>query len=189
MSSRKNEDGWKNETWDAGRAFKEVIIANDALSVIVNPSNKAAKLTREQLEGIFTGKIKNWKRSWRGWYADHCVFTWNQFRNYWILQRNMWWTVKTMQVLYWTYLLQVQSFNPLNQTEGAIVVGLAYLTKDVRMWLFLMIKKICEECFVEAARNKNLPNRSSTLLLLSYIQSRSIKPYLDFVLSPEGQCQ
>ena len=27
----------------------------------VHPSNKVSNLTREQLEGIFTGKIKNWK--------------------------------------------------------------------------------------------------------------------------------
>ena len=46
---------------DAGKSFKEVIVANDALSVIVNPSNKVSQLTRQQIEGIYTGKIKNWK--------------------------------------------------------------------------------------------------------------------------------
>jgi phosphate transport system substrate-binding protein len=30
-------------------------------SVIVNPANPVAKLSKEQLEGIFTGKITNWK--------------------------------------------------------------------------------------------------------------------------------
>ncbi len=61
MSSRKIKMDERMKLQDAGRAFKEVIIANDALSVIVNPTNKVGKLTREQLEGIFTGKIKNWK--------------------------------------------------------------------------------------------------------------------------------
>ncbi len=46
----------------AGKPVKEVIIAYDALAVIVNPSNPVSKLTREQLEGIFTGKIVNWKQ-------------------------------------------------------------------------------------------------------------------------------
>ena len=41
--------------------IKEVIIAYDALSVVVNPKNKVTSLTREQLEGIFTGAITNWK--------------------------------------------------------------------------------------------------------------------------------
>ena len=30
-------------------------------AVIVNPANPVAKLAKEQLEGIFTGKITNWK--------------------------------------------------------------------------------------------------------------------------------
>src|SRR5436190_23365883 len=43
---------------DAGKSYKTTVIANDALAVIVHPSNKVGKLTREQLEGIYTGKIK-----------------------------------------------------------------------------------------------------------------------------------
>ena len=61
MASRKIKMDERMKMQDAGRAFKEVTIANDALSVVVNPQNKVSKLTREQLEGIFTGKIKNWK--------------------------------------------------------------------------------------------------------------------------------
>ena len=38
------------------------IIAYDALAVVVNPSNLVSKLTRAQLEGIFTGAISNWKQ-------------------------------------------------------------------------------------------------------------------------------
>jgi phosphate transport system substrate-binding protein len=40
--------------------IEQVIIAYDALTV-VNPANSVSKLTREQLEQIFTGAIKNWK--------------------------------------------------------------------------------------------------------------------------------
>lgn len=40
----------------------ETIIAYDALAVVVNPKNPVSKLTREQLEGIFRGKITNWKQ-------------------------------------------------------------------------------------------------------------------------------
>ena len=46
---------------EAGKKTKEEVIAYDALAVVVHPSNKVSNLTREQLEGIFTGKIKNWK--------------------------------------------------------------------------------------------------------------------------------
>jgi phosphate transport system substrate-binding protein len=52
------EDGRKNEIADEKVEIEQVIIAYDALTVIVNPANSVSKLTREQLEQIFTGAIK-----------------------------------------------------------------------------------------------------------------------------------
>ncbi|MBN1375322.1 MAG: substrate-binding domain-containing protein, partial [Dehalococcoidia bacterium] len=40
---------------------KEIQVASDALSVIVNPSNPVSELTTAQLSAIYTGKITNWK--------------------------------------------------------------------------------------------------------------------------------
>jgi len=39
----------------------EVKVALDGLAVVVNPKNPVSKLTLDQLAGIFTGKIINWK--------------------------------------------------------------------------------------------------------------------------------
>lgn len=39
----------------------EIKVALDGLAVVVNPDNPVDKLTLEQLAGIFTGKITNWK--------------------------------------------------------------------------------------------------------------------------------
>ena len=39
----------------------EIKVALDGLAVVVNPKNPVAKLTIDQLAGIFTGKITNWK--------------------------------------------------------------------------------------------------------------------------------
>lgn len=61
MSSRKMKFDEKVRLQEAKKNAKEVVIAYDALAVVVHPSNKVDNLTREQLEGIFTGKIKNWK--------------------------------------------------------------------------------------------------------------------------------
>ena len=60
-ASRKIKMDEKLKLQEAGKAYIEKIVAYDALSVIVNPENKVKKLTREQAEGIFTGKITNWK--------------------------------------------------------------------------------------------------------------------------------
>ena len=39
----------------------EIKVALDGLAVVVNPKNPVSKLTLDQLAGIFTGKITNWK--------------------------------------------------------------------------------------------------------------------------------
>lgn len=61
LASRKIKFNEKQKITNANHVCEEVIVAYDALVVIVNPSNPVTKLTREQLEGIFSGKIINWK--------------------------------------------------------------------------------------------------------------------------------
>ena len=39
----------------------ENIVAIDGIAVVTDPANTAAGLTKEQLSGIYTGEIKNWK--------------------------------------------------------------------------------------------------------------------------------
>jgi phosphate transport system substrate-binding protein len=39
----------------------EIKVALDGLAVVVNPNNPVGRLTIDQLAGIFTGKISNWK--------------------------------------------------------------------------------------------------------------------------------
>lgn len=39
----------------------EIKVALDGLAVVVNPKNPVGKLTIDQLAGIFSGKIRNWK--------------------------------------------------------------------------------------------------------------------------------
>jgi phosphate transport system substrate-binding protein len=39
----------------------EIKVALDGLAVVVNPANPVSKLTLDQLAGIFSGKISNWK--------------------------------------------------------------------------------------------------------------------------------
>ena len=52
MSSRKIKMDEKMKLQDAGRAYKETIIAYDALSVIVNPANKVPELDSREYTTI-----------------------------------------------------------------------------------------------------------------------------------------
>lgn len=46
---------------DAGVLPIESIVAMDGIAIVVHPSNPLADLTVEQIRGIYTGKIRNWK--------------------------------------------------------------------------------------------------------------------------------
>ena len=61
LASRKIKFSEKQKLVNANQTPEEVIVAYDALVVIVNPNNPVKQLTREQLEGMFRGKITNWK--------------------------------------------------------------------------------------------------------------------------------
>jgi len=61
-ASRSMKDAEKAQLKEkAGAGPEEVIVAKDGLSVYLNDSNPLGELTMEQLKGIFTGKITNWK--------------------------------------------------------------------------------------------------------------------------------
>jgi phosphate transport system substrate-binding protein len=50
------EEAMKN-----GITPEEIVVARDAIAVIVNPSNPIDKLTLQQISGIYKGEINNWK--------------------------------------------------------------------------------------------------------------------------------
>lgn len=61
MSSRNIKDKEIAIAQKKGINPTEIKVALDGLAVVVNPSNPVNKLTTDQLAGIFSGKISNWK--------------------------------------------------------------------------------------------------------------------------------
>ena len=61
MSSRNIKDKEIGLAKQKGINPCEIKVALDGLAVVVNPQNPVSKLTVDQLAGIFTGKISNWK--------------------------------------------------------------------------------------------------------------------------------
>src|SRR6185295_11249931 len=172
---------------DAGRAFKEVIIANDALSVIVNPSNPVSKLTREQLEGIYTGKIKNWKEVGGDdmpivvYSRETSSGTYEFFKEHVMNRKNYASSVLNMPA---TGAI-IQS---VSQTKGAIgYVGLAYLSKEVKDVAVSYDGKNFVNASVEAAKNKTYPIVRPLFFFYPKSKEATVKAFVDYVLSPEGQ--
>lgn len=60
-ASRPMKDEEKKAAEEKSVEPKEFIVAQDALSIIVNPGNAVKELTLAQLKDIYTGKVTNWK--------------------------------------------------------------------------------------------------------------------------------
>ena len=188
QSSRSLKLDEKIKLQDAGKAYKETIIAYDALAVIVNPTNKVSQLTREQLEGIFTGKITNWKEV-GGDDVKMVVYsretssgTYEFFKEHVLKGKNF----ASAALLMPATGAIVQS---VSQTKGAIgYVGLAYLEKEVKALKVSFDKgKTFVSPAVETAKNKTYPiTRPLFYYYLASIE-KTLSPYINYVLSPVGQ--
>jgi phosphate transport system substrate-binding protein len=188
QSSRSLKMDEKLKLKESGKAFTETIIAYDALAVIVHPSNKVGQLTREQIEGIYTGKITNWKEVGGAdlkivmYSRETSSGTYEFFKEHVLNKKNF---APSALLMPATGAI-VQS---VSQTKGAIgYVGLAYLEKNVKA---LKVSydggKQYVAPSVAAAKNKSYP--ISRPLYYYYLKSieKTVNPFVKFVLSAEGQ--
>jgi len=187
MSSRKIKMDEKMKLQDAGKAYKEVIFAQDALAVVVNPKNTVSQLTRQQLEDIYTGKVTNWKQV-GGADAKIVVYgretssgTYDFFKEHVMKNKN-----------YASSMLNMPAtgaiIQSVSQTAGAIgYVGLAYVDKDVKALKVSYDGKTFVEPSVENAINKSYPVTRPLFFYYQPSNESKLKPFIDYVMSAEGQ--
>jgi phosphate transport system substrate-binding protein len=187
MASRSMKMDERMKMQDAGRGFKEVTIAYDALSIIVNPKNPVSKLTREQLEGIFTGKITNWKDVGGKdlkivvYSRESSSGTYEFMKEHVMNRKNYASTVLNMPA---TGAI-IQS---VSQTEGAIgYVGLAYMNKEVKDVAVSYDGKNYVNASVANAKNKTYPIVRPLFYYYPTSKEKMVKPFVDYILSAEGQ--
>ena len=188
QASRKIKFDEKQKLQESGKTAKEVIIAYDALAVIVNPANKVVNLTREQLEGIFTGKIKNWKELGGDdlkivpYSRETSSGTYEFFKESVLKNKNYMNGIMSMPA---TGSI-VQS---VSQTKGAIgYVGLAYLNKNVKaVHISYDAGKMFTEPSVVNAKNKSYPVVRPLYFYYEVKSEAKVKPFINYVLSKEGQ--
>jgi phosphate transport system substrate-binding protein len=188
MASRALKTDEKLKLKEAKKDIKEEIIAYDALMVIVNPNNKVGQLTREQLEGIFTGKIRNWKEVGGDnekivvYSRESSSGTYEFFKDHVLNKKNYAPDVMMMPA---TGSI-VQS---IGQTKGAIgYIGLAYETKEVKP---LSVSYDQGKTFVApsvaAAKDKSYPISRPLYYFYESKNESKVKPFIDYILSDEGQ--
>ncbi|OPZ97616.1 MAG: Phosphate-binding protein PstS precursor [Bacteroidetes bacterium ADurb.Bin416] len=188
QSSRKMKLDEKMKLQKAGHKVKEVIVAYDALAVVVHPANPISKLTREQLEEIFTGKITNWKQVGGSdmkiivYSRETSSGTYEFFKEHVLNKKNF---APSALLLAATGAV-VQS---VSQTKGAIgYIGVAYIDKQVKA---IDVSYDQGKTFVKPtianAKSKKYPVTRPLYYYYATTAEKTIKPFMDFILSKEGQ--
>ncbi len=188
MSSRKMKLTEKMKLSDGGKATKETIVAYDALAIAVHPSNKVSQLTREQLEGIFTGKIKNWKEVGGDdltivvYSRESSSGTYDFFKEHVMSNKNYASSVLSMPAT-------GSIIQSISQTKGAIgYVGLAYIEKNVKALGVSFNKgKTFIAPSMATAKNRTYPIVRPLYYYYLAKSEKVVKPFVDYCLSVEGQ--
>ena len=188
MASRRMKFDERMTLQAAGHPPVEVTVAFDALAVVVNPANPVSKLTREQLEAIFRGKITNWKqvggedRKIVVYSRETSSGTYEFFKESVLKHRNYMPAVLSMPA---TGAI-IQS---VSQTPGAIgYVGLAYLNPEVKA---LAVSYDGGGSYVaptfDNARSKSYPIVRPLYFYYTKSNEAAVRPLVDYLTSDEGQ--
>lgn len=186
MASRPIKFSEKMKVKSAGKEVKEAIVAYDALAVVVHPSNPVKQLTRQQLEGIFRGKITNWQqvggddRKIVVYSRETSSGTYEFFKESVLKNKNYMSSSLSMPA---TGAI-IQS---VSQTRGAIgYVGLAYLSPRVKAIAVSYDSKHFAPPSMQTATDKSYPIVRPLYYYYDAENSEQVAPLLDFILSPAG---
>lgn len=190
MASRPIKFSEKMKLKAAGQEVKEVIIAYDALAIIVHPDNPVSRLTRQQLEGIFRGKIVNWKQVGGPdmkiivYSRETSSGTYEFFKESVLKNKN-----------YMSGSLSMPAtgavIQSVSQTKGAIgYVGLAYLSDRVKP---IAVSYDEGKHYVLPTMENGTKRQYPVVRPLYYYyyynvsDKAKVSPFIEYVLSPAGQ--
>jgi phosphate transport system substrate-binding protein len=187
-ASRKIKMDEKLKLQDAGKAYVEKIVCYDALSVIVNPANPVKKLTREQLENIYTGKITNWKDVGGSDMSIVCYSresssgTYEFFKEHVLKGKNYSSTCLNMPAT-------GSIIQSVSQTTGAIgYVGLAYVNKSVSAIAVSIDKGVTYVSpSLETAKDKTYPIVRPLYFYYLKTMESALQSAMDWVTGTAGQ--
>ena len=187
MASRPIKFSEKMKIKEAGQDVDEIIVAYDALAVVVHPSNPVKQLTRQQLEDIFRGKITNWKqvggddRKIVVYSRETSSGTYEFFKESVLKNKNYMSSSLSMPA---TGAI-IQS---VSQTKGAIgYVGLAYVSPRIKTLSVSYDGSHYATPSVENATNKTYPIVRPLYYYYNVKNKEAVTPLIQFILSPEGQ--
>lgn len=195
QTSREMKDEEREQAKKAGLDPQEFTVAQDGLSVIVNPKNPVGQLTIDQLADIYTGKVTNWKQvggtdekivvlSRDKSSGTHVFFLEH------VLRRG---NSKGTEEYANTVLMQLSSQSiagEVAQNPSAIgYVGMGYVAPDKHKTV--AVARDAQSAFVGPTKNNVLsgtyPIARPLYIYTPKAPEGTVKDFIDFVLSDEGQ--
>ena len=188
QASRKIKFIEKQKLKEKGKTVKEIIVAYDALAIVVNPSNNVTNLTRNQLEGIFTGKITNWKevggkdQKIVPYARETSSGTYEFFRKSVLKNKNYMNGIMSMPAT-------GSIIQSVSQTPGAIgYVGLAYLNSSVKaISVSYNDGTTFSKPSIENAKNGSYPIVRPLYYYYNSESEAKVSHFINYILSPSGQ--
>lgn len=187
MASRPIKFSEKMKIKAAGEEVNEVIVAYDALAVVVHPSNPVKQLTRQQLEDIFRGKITNWKqvggdnRKIVVYSRETSSGTYEFFKESVLKNKN--YMASSLSMPATGAIIQ-----SVSQTQGTIgYVGLAYVSPRVKTLSVSYDGSHYATPTVENATNKTYPIVRPLYYYYNVKNKEQVSPLIQFILSSDGQ--
>jgi len=193
-SSRNMEPKEIEQAEKRGIQPKEIHVANDGITLVVNPLNPVSKLTIQQLSGIYTGKVNNWKELGG---PDLMIVALSRERN------------SGTHVFFLEHVVKLGNTKNPNEFAPSILmmpssqaiieevkanpsaigyVGLGYLTAQEKA---LAIAKDSASPYtlpsVKTVTNKEYPISRTLLFYTNGEPTNEVKSFVDYVLSPAGQ--
>lgn len=163
-------------------------VAFDALALCVHPQNPIKQLTREQVEAIYTGAVRNWK-ALGGEDREIVVYSresssgTHEFFKEQVMDRKEFAPEVLMMPATGAIIQSV------SQTRGAIgYVGLAYLTPEVKALAISYDKgKTYQQPSIPAAQARNYPIVRPLFFIYLAQDSNRLASFMHYVLSKQGQ--
>lgn len=189
ITSKEVEDAKKN-----GVDPVELVVARDAIAVIVNPQNPVSQLTLQQISDIYSGIINNWSEVGGD---NHPIVRLSRETNsgthVYFLEQVIRLGQKDNKTLFSQDTLLLPSSEgigaEIRQNPNAIGYdGLGYVTKDMKV---IAVGKQAGGPYVKPSitnvNNHTYPISRNLYVYTAGKPSGAVKVYLDWILTPEAQ--
>ncbi|WP_343671482.1 phosphate ABC transporter substrate-binding protein [Chitinophaga sp.] len=187
MSSRDMNEAERKKFQETNHPITEVKIADDALAVVVHPGTGVDKITREQLEKVFSGEVTNWKELGGKDIKIMIISRESSSGTYEFFKEAV---MKTKE---FTTLAMFQHtngtvVNKVSNTVGAIgYVGLAFIDDKVKALPVCFDGKTYVAPDIKHVKSKTYPLARPLFFIYQNSSAAKVKTFVDYLLSAEGQ--